>query len=67
MNLRDLVHLPIDEATRAAKLEGACVRVEMTAPPRGPIEGEARVVRAKCDADGTIVLTAAFYPVLHED
>lgn len=67
MNLRDLVHLPIDEATRTAKHEGACVRVEMTAPPRGPIEGEARVVCAKCDADGTIVLTAAFYPVLHED
>jgi len=60
MDLNHLVHLPVPEALDLAKDAGYHVTIEKTAPPRGPIEGQERVVRVKLDGE-TLVLTTAFY------
>ena len=60
MDLNHLVHLPAAQAIELAKDAGYHVAIEKTAPPRGPIEGQERVVRVKPDGE-TLVLTTAFY------
>ena len=60
MDLNYLVHLPVDEAVQAAQNMGYTVQTQQTAPPRGPIDGEEKVVRVKADGQ-TLVLTTAFY------
>ena len=60
MDLKSLVHLPVEEAVKAAQNMGYTVETQQTAPPRGPIEGQERVVRVKADGQ-TLVLTTAFY------
>ena len=60
MDLNYLVHLPVDEAVQAAQNMGYTVQIQQTAPPRGPIDGEEKVVRVKADGQ-TLVLTTAFY------
>ena len=60
MDLNYLVHLPVDEAVQAAQNMGYTVQTQQTAPPRGPIDGEEKVVRVKANGQ-TLVLTTAFY------
>ena len=60
MDLSALVHLPVDEAVKTAQNMGYTVETQQTAPPRGPIDGEEKVVRVKADGQ-TLVLTTAFY------
>ena len=60
MTLDGFVHLPVEKAKQLAEAQGFDVMVENTAPPRGPIDGEERVVRVKADGQ-TLVFTTAFY------
>ncbi|MBP3372470.1 MAG: hypothetical protein J6L88_08085 [Clostridia bacterium] len=60
MDLNHLVHLPLSDAVTLAQDQGYCVQIQQTAPPRGPIDGQERVVRVKLDGE-TLVLTTAFY------
>ena len=60
MDLNALIHLPVQQAVLLAQAAGYHVEVQHTAPPRGPIQGEARVVRVY-QHEQTMVITASFY------
>jgi len=57
----DVLGLRAEEARRRLAAAGVTeVEVVETAPPRGRVQGEMRVVRAREDARGTTLVVAAF-------
>lgn len=57
----DVLGLPIEEACRRLREAGVReVREEWTAPPRGRVEGVARVVRARVQDQVPFLVVATF-------
>jgi hypothetical protein len=56
----DFFHLEAETACALLRERGMACQLQVTTPPRGAIQGQLRVVRAKVQ-DGVVVLTATHF------